>query len=87
MAGSHEQITGLNTVKTPTLPAGCRKALVQAETQNVRYTVDGTTPSSTNGILIIAGQAPVSITVEAGLDTIKFIEATASAKLNLLYYT
>jgi len=82
----HQQVTGLSATKTLTLPSGTRMALLQAETQDIRYTLDGTTPSSTNGLLLTAGDYPTPVTVEAGLPDAKFIETTASAKLNATYF-
>ena len=79
----YEQITGLSTVKSLTVPAGSRFALLQAETQNVRFRADGTDPTAAVGMILIAGQAP---TFYAGdLSSLEFIEAAASAKLNVLY--
>ena len=82
----HQQVTGLSGVKTLTLPAGARQAHLQAITQDIRYTLDGTTPSSTNGLLLSAADYPTPITLEQGLAIAKFLEATASAVLNVAYF-
>lgn len=87
MAISHEQVTGLSSVQTPTIPAGTRQAYVQAESQNIRYTLDGTAPSTSNGLILYAGHPPTIITVEAGLNALKMLEESASAKANLMYIT
>lgn len=82
---SHQQITGLSAVQTPTVPASARVAYVQAETQNVHYTIDGTAPATTNGLLLVAGASPTKIAIEGGLAALKFKEDTPSAKVNMAY--
>lgn len=80
----YEQITGLNTVKGLTPPAGATMALIQAEAQIVRWRDDGTDPAAGVGMTLAAGAVP--LVYDGNLNTIKFIEATASAKLNVSYY-
>lgn len=58
-------------------------ALIIAETQNVRWRDDGTNPTSSVGMLLVAG---VPLQYDGDLSKIKFIEVTASAKLNISYY-
>ena len=81
-----EQISSLNTVKTLTVPAGAREAVIHAVTQNVRYRLDGTNPDATTGGLIIASGAPLKLTIDGGMHAAKFIEVTTSAVLNVHYY-
>lgn len=58
--------------------------LLQAETQNVRWRDDGTAPTASVGMILIAGDAPYPY--DGDLSKIQFIEVTASAKLNVSYY-
>lgn len=51
--------------------------LIAATTQNVRYTLDGTTPTATTGFLIVAG-VPVILPLSAET-TLKVIEVTTTA--------
>lgn len=82
-----EQITGLNTAKSLTVPDGARLARIQADTQNVRYRVDGVDPTASVGMLILTteGEA-LELTIDGGLHDARFIEVSASAKLNVTYY-
>lgn len=80
----YQQITSLAAAQTLTIPAGTQAALVTPETQSVRWRDDGTAPTATIGY-------PLSTSQELELDcaqmaAIKFIEQTASAKLNICYY-
>ena len=92
-AGGFQQITGLDTVKTLTVPAGARGAMISAGTQTVRFRADGTAPTATIGnILLATGVNPMifegSGTAEGQemLAQLQFIETTASAVLNVSYF-
>ena len=80
-----EQITGLSSVKGLTAGTydGATMALIQAEDQNVRWRSDGTNPSTSVGHVLHAGN---SMRYMGTLSAIKFIEETASAKLNVSYF-
>jgi hypothetical protein len=73
-----------------TVPAGCNQAVVQADggrTIPVRFTLDGTTPTTTSGFLIPAGQ---SITLSAAdAAAAKFVGATGATvnAINLAFLT
>jgi hypothetical protein len=68
-------------------PAGTMKspvrALLQADTQDIRFTDDGTVPTSANGMKLVKD---VVMEYEGDLMTLKFIEVTAGAILHVLYY-
>jgi hypothetical protein len=96
--GKYAQVTSLSTAVSlsASLPTGTGTlvgdsntysdlncALVQAETQNVRWRDDGTAPTTTVGHVLAAGE---SMLYEGDLNQIKFIEVTASAKLNVTFY-
>jgi hypothetical protein len=79
----YEQVTSLSSAAGLTVPEGARMCIIQAEDQNVRWRDDGTNPTTTVGIVL----APeVNFTYSGNLGTIKFIEETATAKLNVAYY-
>ena len=59
-------------------------ALLQAETQNIRWRDDGTAPTAAIGMLLIAGGDPYPF--DGDLSRIRFIEVGATAKLNVSYY-
>lgn len=80
----HQQITSLSSAVGLTIPEGTQMALVQAETQNVRWRDDGTSPTTTVGTILQAGD--ILEYDAAQLPVVKFIEVTASAKLNVSYY-
>lgn len=69
---------------TAGIPAGTDTVLLQAESQNVRYRDDGTDPTATVGMQLIANT--VYEFHVSQIARMKIIEATASAKLNILCY-
>lgn len=69
-----------------TVPAGTERAWLQAETANVRFRLDGSDPTASVGMLVIASQAPIEISSAAGLKAAKFIAASGSPKLNVTYF-
>jgi hypothetical protein len=85
----YSQIADLSTAKglgagtLGSIPAGAAYALVVAETQDVRWCDDGTTPTGSLGMLLKAGTV---LTYDGPLAAIKFIQAAASAKLNISFY-
>lgn len=66
-----------------TVPATATYAIIQAEAQAVRWRDDGVAPTAAIGMTIAAGG---ELRYDGNLTTIRFIEATASAKLNVSYY-
>lgn len=79
----YQQITSLSSATGLTVPTDARIALIQAEDQSVRWRDDGTDPTTTVGMFL-----PTSVVLEydGQLSELKFIEVTASAKLNISYY-
>jgi hypothetical protein len=78
------QVTGLAAAKgIGPVPAGARRAIVQAEAQAVRWRDDGTAPTASVGMTLAVG---TSLTFEQRLDLLSFIEQVAGAKLNVTYY-
>ena len=80
--GSQVAVTSLSGVQTYTVPHYCAGILIQAFTQNVRVTIDGTTPTATVGFQVKAGDPAVFIGAPANT-VLRFIEETASA--NIIY--
>jgi hypothetical protein len=56
------------------------KLLIQALNQSARYTLDGTTPTSTVGFQLTAGKDPYVIPLASGT-VITIIEAAAACEL------
>lgn len=81
----HQQITALSAAVGLTPPTkDANVARVQAETQNVRVRDDGTDPAAGVGELLYAGDQPTWLIGD--LNKYRFLEATASAKLNVTFY-
>lgn len=79
----YQQITSLSSATGLTVPRGATVALIQPETQAVRWRDDGTNPTASVGMPIAVGETLPYI---GYLENIKFIEQTASAVLNVAYY-
>lgn len=76
--GSHTSIVP-NAVTAINVPGGATGILMQTRTQAVRYTLDGTTPSSTVGFeLATTSLDPVYLPLKEGTQ-LKVISATAGA--------
>lgn len=80
VSGAHSDGTAINTHITLTPPAGATKLLIQALTQNIRYTLDGTTPTATCGFQLKAGDPPVMIPIGNDME-IQVIEEAATADM------
>ena len=63
-------------------PENATSALVQAESQAVRWRDDGTAPTASVGSTLAAGD---SIVLTGDLSSYQFIEQSASAKLNITF--
>jgi hypothetical protein len=87
----YQQITSLSSATSLTVPErdlnglSCRPsiALITPETTNVRWRDDDVNPTASVGMPLAAG---VTLQYDGDLTKIKFIEQTASAKLNVTYY-
>lgn len=79
----YQQITSLSSAAGLTVPQGATLALIVPETQNVRWRDDGTDPTASVGMPIFVG---ASLSYDGDFNKIKFIEESASAKLNISYY-
>lgn len=84
-----QQITSLSGAQSLSIPVATdgtkpRMCLVHCETQAVRWRDDGTAPTSGIGMRLIVGG---ELRYDAELTKIQFIEETASAKINITYYS
>lgn len=87
----YQQITTLTSAVGLTVPTrdlnglACRPsiALITPETQGVRWRDDDVNPTASVGMPLAAG---VTLQYDGDLTKIKFIEQTASSKLNVTYY-
>lgn len=79
------QVTDMDPAVGVTVPAGAKFAYLQAETADIRWTDDGvTTPTATVGMLLIAGQAPLSY--PGDLSKLNFFETATSSVLHVHFY-
>lgn len=87
----YQQITSLTASTALTVPnvdvngLACKPsiAIITAETQAVRWRDDDVAPTSSVGMPLAAG---VTLQYDGDLTKIRFIEQTASAKINVSYY-
>jgi len=87
----YQQITSLSASSALTVPVvdlnglSCKPsiAIITAETQAVRWRDDDVAPTASVGMPLAAG---VTLQYDGDLTKIRFIEQTASAKLNVSYY-
>lgn len=80
-----QQITGMISATSLTIPAGATVAIIQAEAQNIRWRDDGPVPTSTVGMLIFATDTR-GLPYVGNLANIKLIQATSGAIANVAYY-
>ncbi len=77
--GSHSSGASIAEATTLTKPEGASQIIIQALTQNVRFTLDATTPTTTVGFQLLAGNPPSIIAVPG--TGIKVIQEAATASL------
>ena len=78
--GAHNDGLTITSATVITLTTGATKILMQALTQNIRYTLDSTTPTATLGFQLKAGDPPIIVILEDGV-VLTVIEETATADL------
>jgi hypothetical protein len=86
--GAHTRNATLGTVVdlSATRPAGADKIMIQAEGQNVRYTLDGTTPTVTVGFLLLNGTAAIVIEC-SDTTSIQILESAVGGVVNYIWGT
>lgn len=78
VVGSHTTNSSLASAVTLTRPAGANRIMLQAFTQNVRFTLDGTVPTSSAGFRLDVG---TYIVLPFTSTAITVIEESASASI------
>ena len=81
---AHQSATLAATVLTLNTPTAAQEIVVQAVTENIRFTMDGTAPSATFGFQLVAGNVPVQITITQ-FTTLRFFREAAGAILEYQY--
>lgn len=82
--GSHQDGLVISSAQPLVNPPGATKLLVQALDQNVRFTLDGSTPTASRGFQLKAGDPPVIVPISANT-TVTVIQETATADLQYQY--
>lgn len=83
--GTHQTDTTISSATVLTLPSGANGVLLQCTGQNVRYTLDGTTPTSTVGFVLVANASPVLITFPNDDTVVTVIESAASGAIQFQF--
>lgn len=78
--GSHGSDATISAATEIAVPAGANAMQLQATGQNVRYTVDGTTPSASVGFVLVADADAVFVPANDGM-TIRVIEVSAGGAI------
>lgn len=84
----YEQVvvtSAIQTVSALTVPANATHAELQAETNHIRYRMDGGVPGSSSGMLLVAGSDPRVFLIEE-VRNIQFVKDAGSPKLNVHYW-
>lgn len=82
----YQQITDVSSAVGLTVPKGAQFAKLQAETGDIRWRDDGTSPTGTAGMLLVAGAAPEMYIGD--LSALEFVDdGTSVATLNVTYYS
>ncbi len=82
--GAHVENGSLGTVVTlEPVPTNATRIMMQALTQNVRYTLDGSDPDANTGFQLKVGDPPIVLPVNPGTTgpRIKVIQEAATAVL------
>jgi hypothetical protein len=81
---SKQRVTSLGAATTLTIPAGTKSAIITAAGNSVRYWMDGSVPTATQGHFLGDG-GTVQIDRDDGLDVAQFIQVAATATLEVTY--
>lgn len=87
---SFQQVASTNAVQNSTaltIPGKATGVELQADTNNIRFTMDNTTdPSSSSGMLLLTTEPPRAFGID-DLRRIRFIQnAVGAGKLNIHYF-
>lgn len=82
--GSHTQVADVSSATTIPVVAGGKHVLLQAKTQAITVTFDGTAPTASKGFLVPAGDA-LFIEANDGM-TIKVIETAGTGSVEYQWF-
>ena len=85
IACGYLQVTSLSAAAGLTIPSSASWALIECESQQVRWRDDGTAPTTTVGMLMNVGD--ILVYDGTKLAALSFIEVTSAAKLNVSFYS
>ena len=83
--GAHVNRNDLAAAKTVSVSADATHMMIHCTTQNVRITLDGTAPTITLGLLIVAASNPVLLPVPSG-GSVKMIEVATTAVADYQFF-
>lgn len=88
--GGAQFALAVSSATSLTVPAAAKHAIINVNTQAVRWTTDGTAPTASKGIHVAAnGQISfmdLNIDYRAVLKSLQVIQEAASATLDVLYF-
>lgn len=79
----YQQLSALSAAVGLTAPTGAVYAIIQAESQNIRWRDDGTNPTASVGMYLALGGEMV---YDGDFTKLKFIEVVSGAKVNATFY-
>jgi hypothetical protein len=80
----YTQVTSLSAATgLGTIPDGTQLALIQPESQDIRWRDDGSNPTTSVGMVLSAGS---TLFYNGNMSAFKMIEVTATAKVNISFY-
>lgn len=82
----YQQFTVATATALPSIPTGTFEALIVCETQTVRWRDDGTNPTASVGMPLIANQAFPYMGNATSLAAMRIIQTTATSTCNVTYY-
>lgn len=73
-------VLATSTIRSLTVPATANGVILQADGEDIRFTLDGTDPTTSLGFLLKNGSLPLRLDVAPGV-VLKFLQNAASANL------
>ena len=83
--GDHTHIDDLSSVVEVNVPVGATRIMMQSRVKSVRFTLDGTDPTSSLGFILLYEQGHVILPIKGC--RLKFIQQTASAEMDYQFLT
>lgn len=80
--GAHTQNAVLGSAVTLSLPDGANAFLMQVTGQSIKYTLDGSAPTTTRGFTLYPTGTPVIVYLPSNGTTVRVIETAATATLD-----